>query len=88
MKQAIRIRRLPATNTKPTRLSVKTTGGSSIIKSIEYFERIADDRNIETEFCSEKKYIAAAMLMREKLSWPIDTFAMGMFNDEIYVTFL
>ena len=86
MNQAIRIRYIPASNTKPTRLSVKTSGGSILIKSVDYFERIADESDLETDHPDDKKYLAAAVLMCEKMNWPIDGLTMGMFNNDVYVT--
>jgi len=87
MRQAIRIRYISPTNTKPRRLSVRTNGGDMLIKSVDYFERVAGERNLETDIPDDGKYLIAAILMCEKMGWPVEGMSMGMFNEDVYVTF-
>ena len=87
MKQAIRIRRLPATKTKPSRLSIRTTGGAFMIKSVEYFDRIADKRKIGIDNPYSKIYLCAAILMCERINLSTCGMWMTNYNNEIYVTF-
>lgn len=70
--QAIKIKYLPATNTKSSRLKAICEGGS-LMESIDF------SINIDEQ---EKKL--AYKLANEKLNWNVKTLVGGSFNNETY----